>query len=255
VGNIQWSFAGQTAIVTGASRGIGLATANLLASAGANVFALSRSGDDKELHPAATALRVDVSDRTILMDAVGRAALTTGRVEIAVANAGVGLVEEFSSTDPAEWRRLVDVNLLGAMNTCQAVLPYMLSAGGRLIVNSSAAGVRGEMGTPTYSATKAALMGLVQSLAIEYAPRGVTVNAVAPGEIDTELNRAGRQRVAEQRGRSATALLDELVSSNIPAGRLGTPDEVARVIAFLASEEAAYITGQTVIIDGGQLLI
>lgn len=255
--NIDWSFEDKTALVTGASRGIGLAIANLLSEAGAHVLALSTSGTSADLCHRARALALDVSDRGGLAAAARAAADITGRVDIAIANAGIALVEDFRATDAAEWRRVVDVNLLGVMGTWQAVLPYMLDdgGGGRLIAVSSTAGLRGEAGTPIYSATKSALTGLVQALAIEYAPHGVTVNAVAPGEIDTRLNHRGRASFAQRAGRPADELLQDLLEGGVPAGRLGEPGEVASLVGFLASHEARYITGQTIVIDGGQLLV
>jgi NAD(P)-dependent dehydrogenase (short-subunit alcohol dehydrogenase family) len=254
--NISWSFSDKTVLITGANRGIGLATANLFAHAGAHVFALSRTTGSQDLHAGVHELIVDVTTADIAR-AVGVAAKVTGRIDICVANAGAVLVEDYAVTDPAEWSRLVDVNLIGVMKTLQAALAYMGAhdAGGRLIVTSSAAGVRGEQDTPTYSATKAAISGLVQALAVQYAPRKITVNAVAPGEIDTRMNREGRARVAARRGRRSEDLLRELIADHIPLHRLGTPQEIANLIAFLASAESAYITGQTIVIDGGQLLI
>jgi NAD(P)-dependent dehydrogenase (short-subunit alcohol dehydrogenase family) len=255
--SIKWSFSGQTAVVTGASRGIGLATANLFAAAGAEVFALSRSTPEDGLSSKVHVLSCDVSAPGELADAIAQAAAANGGVDICVANAGVGLVEAYEEVDPEQWSRVVDVNLLGVMRTWQIALRHMgrEGRGGRLIANSSAAGVRGEPGTAAYSASKAAISGLVQALAIEYAPRGISVNAVAPGEIDTRMNREGRKGVAAREGRASADLLHELISNHIPTGRLGQPEEVATVIAFLASEEASFITGQTIVIDGGQLLV
>lgn len=255
--DISWSFSGRTVVVTGASRGIGLATANLFAAAGAEVFALSRSEPDTALCSDVNVLTCDVSSTRDLGDAIAAAAAARGAIDICIANAGMGLVEDYERIDPAQWSRVLDVNLIGVMRTWQAVLPHMggNGNGGRLIANSSAAGVRGEPRTSAYSASKAAISGLVQALATEYADRNVTVNAVAPGEIDTRMNREGREGVAARLGRSADELLREMTEQHIPVGRLGRAEEVASLIAFLASEEASYITGQTIVIDGGELLV
>ncbi|MER8427643.1 SDR family oxidoreductase [Mesorhizobium sp. M1403] len=183
------------------------------------------------------------------------AAAKSGRIDICVANAGDVLVEDFATSLEDDWHAQVDVNLLGVMRTWQAALPFMGSVnGGRLIAVSSAAGVRGEPHIPTYSATKAAISGLVQALALKYALRSITVNCVAPGEIETMLNQEGRRQVAALTNAPPEAILQELVEKHIPLGRLGRADEVAKLIAYLASHEAAYITGQTPVLDGGQLL-
>jgi len=255
--NIAWSFPERTVVLTGGSRGIGLASANLFAAAGAKVYALSRSKPASELSEDVEVIACDVSVQEDLSSAVERIVADSGGVDICVANAGVCMVEDFAETDPAEWSRIVDVNLLGVMRTWQAVLPHMAKGerGGRLIANSSAAGVRAESSIPAYSASKAALTGLVQSLAIRYASRGICVNAVAPGEIDTDMNRNARATMAQSEGRSSEDLLRELLCEHIPAGRLGHEQDIAATIAFLASDDASFITGQTIVIDGGQLLI
>jgi NAD(P)-dependent dehydrogenase (short-subunit alcohol dehydrogenase family) len=254
--SIKWSFEGKTALITGASRGIGLASAELLAQAGAEVFALSRTGAADGLSGNLHSLSADVTDADQLKRAAQEAAKRSGRIDICIANAGMGMIEDFATTDPAQWAHAIDVNLIGVMRVWQAVLPYMTDGrGGRLIANSSASGVRGEAGTATYSATKAAISGLIQALAIEYASAKITVNAVAPGEIDTQLNREGRQWIAQQRGTSSEELLNELLTDHVPVGRLGSAEEVASLIAYVASDEAAYMTGQTVVMDGGLVLV
>lgn len=256
MGNIAWSFEGKTAVVTGASRGLGLAAANLLSEAGADVVGLSRSGSTDGTDETFQSLSCDVGDAESVASAMRSAAGEKGAIDICVANAGIGLVENFEEVPVSEWRRLIDVNLLGVMHTWREALRYMgARPAGRLIAVSSAAGIRGYPDTPTYCATKAGLGGLTQALAVRYAARGITVNLVAPGDFDTTLNRDDRARVAEEANTSPEALLDELLREHIPAGRLGEPNEVAAVIAFLASDEASYITGQTVVIDGGELLV
>lgn len=255
--NIEWYFSGQTVVVTGASRGIGLITANLFADAGAHVYALSRSKPADQLSGTVTAIACDIATPKDITSAIHQVVADRGKIDICIANAGVCMAEDFEQADPIQWGRIIDVNLLGVMRTWQAVLPYMgvENHGGRLIANSSTAGVRAEPLIPAYSASKAALGGLVQSLAIRYANRGICVNAVAPGEIDTEMNRDTRASVAASVGRSSAELLSEMLTQHIPAGRLGCEQDIASLIAFLASEEASYITGQTIVIDGGQLLI
>lgn len=254
--SIAWSFEGKTALITGASHGIGLMSAALLARAGAHVFAVSRSGTADGVTGNVHALSVDVTNMDQLVHAAEQASMPTGRIDICVANAGMAMAEDYATVDPAEWERAIDVNLLGVMRVWQAVVPYMQDGhGGRLIANSSAASLRGEPGLAAYSATKAAISGLIQCLAVEYADRAITVNAVAPGEIDTQLNREGRRTMAQLQGRPVEELMGELLAKRIPLGRLGSAEEVASLIAFLASDEAAYVTGRTVVIDGGQLLV
>jgi meso-butanediol dehydrogenase/(S,S)-butanediol dehydrogenase/diacetyl reductase len=254
MGNIEWSFGGKVVVITGVSRGIGLATANLFASAGAEVFGISRSDVPKELVREVRPIECDVASATAVTAAIDTITHHASRIDICIANAGVGLVEAFESTPEHDWQRVIDVNLLGVMRIWRAAISHM-GAGGRLIANSSAAGVRGEPATPAYCASKASLTGLVQSLAVQYARRGITVNAVAPGEVDTRMNHDNRDVIARSIGQPADVLLAELVTQHIPVGRLGSPDDVASLIAYLASAEAAYITGQTLLVDGGQLLI
>lgn len=250
------ALTGKSALVTGASRGIGFSTAVCLAGAGARVVAASRTGTVPHDVPGVTATQADVTDRQAMQDAVDQAAERSGVLDICIANAGVGLVEEFRETPLDDWRLVIEVNVLGVMNALQAALRRMdrQGRGGRLLVNSSAAGVRGEARTAVYSASKAALTGLVQALAVELAPDGITVNAVAPGEIDTEFQARGVRSVAALEGVDPADLRQRLVRQ-IPLSRLGSAEDVAAVFAFLASDHAAYITGQTIVVDGGQLLV
>ena len=242
---ITASLAAKTALVTGASRGIGLAVTKLFLEHGATVHALSRSqvdpatvsADDSERlihHP------VDVSDET----AVGRVVTTildqSEGVDILVNNAGItrdGLIMRMSTDD---WRKVLDVNLSSAFFTSRALARHMIKRRSGCIINvSSVVGVIGNPGQANYVASKAGLIGLTKSLARELAGRSVRVNAVAPGFIATAMT---DQLNDEQRS---------AISARIPLQRIGTPEEVAAVCLFLASDLSSYVTGQVLHVDGG----
>jgi NAD(P)-dependent dehydrogenase (short-subunit alcohol dehydrogenase family) len=147
------------------------------------------------------------------------------------------------------------VNLLGVMITLQAAARSMVEAGrsGRLLATASIAGLHGEPGSSAYSASKAAVIGLVRTLAVELAPHRITVNGVAPGQIDTAMNARDLETVGHSSGRSPAELLREHLERRVPARRLGSPAEVAGLFAYLASDEAAFVTGEVIRIDGGEL--
>jgi NAD(P)-dependent dehydrogenase (short-subunit alcohol dehydrogenase family) len=240
------------AVVTGASRGIGAEIARRLADSGAEVLGLSRS-EVASPEAGITHRRVDVTDEAALGAAIE--SFSQEGLDICVVNAGAPMVEDFVKTPTEQWRELIEINLVAAITTTRLALAAMLrDGGGRIIVISSAAGVRAEPDIPIYCATKAALLGLVQALAIRYAKDGVRVNAIAPGEIDTKLERDATAEVAESRGTTLQALHDQL-KTEIPVGRLGTPEDIAGLALFLASEDASFITGQQFIVDGAQLLV
>jgi NAD(P)-dependent dehydrogenase (short-subunit alcohol dehydrogenase family) len=251
VSALQVDLRGRRAVVTGASRGIGAEIARRMAASGADVLGLSRSQvarDDGVTHRS-----VDVTDETALAEAIQ--SFSRDGLDICVVNAGAPMVEDFLNTPTQEWRKLIEINLVAAITTTRLALAPMLSAeGGRIIVISSAAGVRAEPDIPVYCATKAALLGLVQALAIRYAKDGIRVNAIAPGEIDTQLERDAMAEVAISRGMTFEALREQL-KSEIPLGRLGTPADIAGLALFLASDDASFITGQEFVVDGAQLLV
>ncbi len=242
---------GKVAIVTGSARGIGLSIATLLATQGAAVVvsdlnheaadaavsALVAEGKKAIAVPANVALAADVK-------ALVAATLSSwGRVDILVNNAGItrdGLLIRMKEED---WDAVLSVNLKSAYHCMKAVLPVMSKQqGGRIISISSIAGAMGNAGQANYSASKAALIGLTKTVAREYASRGITVNAVAPGFIDTAMTAPLSQQVRE-------ALLKE-----IPLARLGKPEDIAHTVAFLASDEASYITGQVLHVNGGMYM-
>ncbi len=237
------------AIVTGGSRGIGRAIAERLAQEGAKVYltCASRPESGEEVAEAirvaggqAEILVFDVSDFKATEEALKEVLSKEGQVDILVNNAGLtrdGLLMRLKEED---WDRVLGVNLKGAFNCCRVVVPAMLKRRrGRIINISSVVGVSGNAGQTNYAASKAGLIGFSKSLAREVASRGVTVNVVAPGFIETDMTAALPEKIRKD------------LLAQIPVGRYGRPEEVAAVVSFLASDEAAYITGQVIHINGG----
>ncbi|HET6173118.1 MAG TPA: SDR family NAD(P)-dependent oxidoreductase [Gaiellales bacterium] len=243
------SLEGQVAVVTGAARGIGRGIASVLAAEGASVVvadidAAAAQRTAAELGEDALAVEADVTDRASV-DALAVAALTVfGRIDILAANAGIYPSTELAAIDDALWDRVMGINVKGALHAIQACTPAMLARGyGRIVLTSSITGpITGQVGFAHYGASKAAMLGLMRSAAVELAASGVTVNAVMPGNIETP----GLAETSEQHQR--------LMFSSIPMGRFGTAEEVGWAVRFLASPEAGYVTGQTLIVDGGQVL-
>ena len=238
--------------MTGAGRGIGHAIAVRLASEGARVASVSRTEANAQrtadeingAHAgAAKAYAVDVADHAAVQKCGAQILKDFGRVDILVNNAGVtrdGLSMRMSIED---WDTVLNTNLKGAFNFVQALMrPMIKQRSGRIINISSVIGLIGNAGQANYSASKAGLIGLTKSLARELASRGITVNAVAPGLIETDMT---------------GVLSDEIrqaILQKIPLGRLGQPDDIAAAVAYLASAEARYITGQVLTVDGGMVM-
>nr|WP_325211980.1 3-oxoacyl-ACP reductase FabG [uncultured Oscillibacter sp.] len=237
------------ALATGASRGIGRAVAAALAREGWPVCvnylerreaAESLVAELRAQGRAAMAFQADVADREAVEAMVRAAAEALGPVELLVNNAGISRQGLFQDLGDEDWDRLLAVNLTGPRNAIQAVLPHMLGEKRGCVVNiSSMWGLRGASCEAAYAATKAGLIGLTRSLALELAPSGIRVNCVAPGCIETDMVRI----LGEDTRR--------MLAEETPLGRLGTPEEVAEAVAFLASERAAFITGQVLAADGG----
>ncbi|MBC7218343.1 MAG: 3-oxoacyl-[acyl-carrier-protein] reductase [Candidatus Caldatribacterium sp.] len=243
------SFAGKVALVTGARRGIGFAIARTLGIGGAKV-AINDVTSPEEMEEAIAALRkegieaqgyiVDVTVREKIREMVEDIVARWGHIDILVNNAGITRDALFVRMKDEDWKAVLDVCLQGTYNCTKEVLRYMLKQRyGRIINISSVVGVTGNAGQTNYATAKAALLGFTKSLAREVAPLGITVNAIAPGFIDTEMTRKLPEDVREMWLRQ------------VPMRRWGEPEEVAQLVAFLASQAAGYITGQTIHINGG----
>jgi 3-oxoacyl-(acyl-carrier-protein) reductase len=239
----------RVALVTGASRGIGSASSVALAAQGHRVAVGWRSDADgakatvaaiEAAGGEAVATQLDVTDSASVDTAIGQVEEAFGPVEILVSNAGLADDGLFARMAEERWRRVINANLDGAFLVTKRVVPTMMRARwGRIITVSSVTAYIGAAGQANYAASKAGLIGLTRALARELAPRSITANVVAPGPIATDMT-AGL--TDEQRDRMTTA---------VPLQRMGTPEEVAAVISFLASEPAAFVTGAVVPVDGG----
>jgi 3-oxoacyl-[acyl-carrier protein] reductase len=246
----MFNLAGKVALVTGASRGIGRAIAERLAAQEATVVAAARGDHANDCAAAlkarglkAEAISVDVTDADALESVPAGIVERHGRLDIVVSNAGITRDQLLMRMKRQDWEAVIATNLTAAFVLAQAAMrPMLKQRGGRIIAVSSVVGQMGNAGQSNYAASKAGLEGFVRALAREVASRTITVNAVAPGMIETDMTRA----VAEK------AHAD--LALQIPLGRLGRVDEVAAAVCFLASDEAAYITGHVLAVNGGMYM-
>ena len=230
------------AIITGAARGIGAAIARRLAADGWRVAGVDRAWPDAE---SACAIRetLDVTDYAAVSAFVERME-AEGGVAVLVNNAGITRDGIAHKMDPADFKLVLDVNLVGPFHFCRATLPFMRARNAGKIINmSSMNALKGAAGQANYTAAKAGLIGMTKSIALENAGKGITANCIAPGFIETEMTQA------------IPAPLREAEIAKIPAGRAGTPDDIAGTVAFLASRAADYITGEVISVNGGLLML
>lgn len=242
----------KVAIVTGASRGIGEAIAKQLSSCGAKIILIARNSDQlvavKETIISnggiAESMAGDVSNLNSISEIVTSTIDKWGQLDILVNNAGIARDNIIMRMKEDDWDSVMNINLKGCFNGIKSVArPMIKNKAGRIINITSVIGQIGNAGQSNYAASKAGIMGLTKSMAKELGSRNITVNAVAPGYITTDMTNELNDEVKEQ------------MKSSIPLGRLGTPDDVANLVCFLASDEAGYITGQTFNVDGGMVMI
>ncbi|MBC7305013.1 MAG: 3-oxoacyl-ACP reductase FabG [Nocardia sp.] len=247
----------RTAFVTGAARGIGAATAARLAGDGFAVAVVDLDADAAVLAAGkinaaggtAIGLGCDVADEAQVADAVGRAVAALGSLDVLVNNAGVLRDNLLFKMSVEDWDIVMGVHLRGAFLCSKAAQKHMVDNGGGAIVNTSSVSALGNRGQANYAAAKAGIQGLTRTLAMELGPFGIRVNAVAPGFIATEMTAATAARM----GVSAEDLQAKTAAIT-PLRRVGVPADIANVVAFLASDEAGFVTGQTVYVDGGRRL-
>lgn len=249
-------LSGSHALVTGGGRGIGRAIAASLRQAGATVTILGRDlatlNEVVVAGDADHAIVADVSDQAALAVAIAQAA---GRqpIDILVANAGAAESAPFGRSDAALFQRMMDVNFMGVVYATQGVLPGMVAAKrGRIVAIASTAGLKGYGYVTAYAAAKHAVIGLVRSLALEVASKGVTVNAVCPGFTETDLLEGSIDNIISKTGRTREQAVAELAKHN-PQGRLVTPAEVADAVLYLCGAGASAITGQSLVVAGGEI--
>lgn len=248
-------FEGQVVIVTGGGRGIGRAAALRFASEGASVVVAdidATSGTEvaamlQELGASAMAVRCDVQDESSVRSLVESTLDRFGKVSVLVSNAGIARDTALAETRADEWDSIIRVNTTGAFLCARAVVRTMMANRGGKIVFLSSASARGHRGQASYASSKAALHGLTRTLALELGPFQINVNCVAPGHVDTSMSRAAAEKLD-------VPLADFLkrAAGRVPLGRVGQPEDIAAVIAFLCSSDASYVSGQVLYVDGGR---
>lgn len=262
--NWRMRFKNQVAVITGGAQGLGEAFARRFACEGAYVVIIDLQCDkceqlaaqlQREFGVQTLALTVSVSDHDVMHGAVAQIAQEFGRIDIWVNNAGVYRGTPMEQLSMDEWNMMLDVNYTGVFVCTKAIAPVMKQQRrGRIINMSSIAGRTGFKNSLAYCSNKAAVIGLTRAAAMDLAPYNITVNAVCPGSILTDMLRKVDAEICRNEGWPAGTHIHNK-ARQIPMQRLGTPDEVAGVVAFLASADGAYVTGQTIEVDGGEIIV
>jgi len=238
----------RVAVVTGGTRGIGAAISKKLKESGCTVIATyARNTEKAEAFAAETGIAIkqwDVADYEACAVAIKAIEEEFGAVDVLVNNAGITKDATLHKMDPAQWKDVVETNLTSCFNMCRAVINGMRDRKfGRIVNISSINGLKGQFGQANYAASKAGIRGFTKSIALENAAKGITANVVAPGYTDTDMVAAVPEKVLEQ------------IIAQIPAGRLGNCEDIARTVSFLAADEGGFITGETINVNGGQYMV
>jgi meso-butanediol dehydrogenase / (S,S)-butanediol dehydrogenase / diacetyl reductase len=245
------------ALITGGGSGIGAAAARRLAAAGYGVCVTGRRPEPLEEVAAefgGLAVAADTGDAGAIERAARAAVDRFGGLDVLVCSAGTGASGAVADQTPERWRRVIDTNLTGAFHACRAALPHLVESRGAVVIVASLAGLRAGPESAAYGASKAGLIMLTQSIALDYGPRGVRANCVCPGWIRTPMADAAMDELAERTGGDREAAY-ELANRLVPLRRPGTPEEVAEAIAWLASRASSYVNGAVLPLDGGGAIV
>lgn len=249
----EGDLSGRHALVTGGGSGIGRAIAETLRDAGATVTVTGRRLERLEAVDGCLPIAMDVAEEASVVDGVARARAANGPVHICVANAGIAEGRNLAQTDAAFWRGMMAINLDGCFHTFRACIPDMIEAGwGRAIAISSIAGVKGLRGAAAYTASKHGMIGLVRGLAADFNGKPLTINAICPAYVETDIIDYNLERIMARTGKSEAEAMQVMQGAN-PHGRLIAPDEVAAMARYLCSDAAGSVHGQALQISGGEI--